>query len=140
MTHLSAAQLPDDIATLSSMYPCRREAPCASVRHGVCTGNGRLKPMSLRSRIPGGSNAHSDHGLLFLRAGALGLSEASSTRDRSHDINEPPPVSAPVGSRGPADPVHLSTPFDETTWPTAKTVLARALTMRRRLSREGWWN
>jgi hypothetical protein len=25
----------------------------------------------------------------------------------------------------------LSTPFDETTWPTAKTVVARALTMRR---------
>jgi len=34
----------------------------------------------------------------------------------------------------------LSTPFDEATWPTAKTVLARALTMRSRLSREGWWN
>ena len=34
----------------------------------------------------------------------------------------------------------LATPFDETTWPTAKTTLARALTMRSRLSREGWWN
>ena len=33
----------------------------------------------------------------------------------------------------------LSTPVDEATWPTAKTVLARALTMRSRL-REGWWN
>jgi hypothetical protein len=30
--------------------------------------------------------------------------------------------------------------FDETKWPTAKTVLARALTMRSRLAREGWWN
>ena len=34
----------------------------------------------------------------------------------------------------------LATTFDETTLPTAKTVLARALTMRSRLSREGWWN
>ena len=34
----------------------------------------------------------------------------------------------------------LSAPFDEATWPTAKTALARALTMRSRLSREGWWN
>jgi hypothetical protein len=34
----------------------------------------------------------------------------------------------------------LATPFDETTWPTAKTSLARGLTMRSRLSREGWWN
>jgi hypothetical protein len=33
-----------------------------------------------------------------------------------------------------------TTIFDETTWPTAKTVLARALTMRGRLAREGWWN
>ena len=30
--------------------------------------------------------------------------------------------------------------FDETTWPTAKTVLARALAMRSRLTRDGWWN
>jgi hypothetical protein len=30
--------------------------------------------------------------------------------------------------------------FDETTWPTAKTVLTRALAMRGRLAREGWWN
>jgi len=34
----------------------------------------------------------------------------------------------------------LTTTFDETTWPTAKTVLARALTMRSRRSRERWWN
>jgi hypothetical protein len=33
----------------------------------------------------------------------------------------------------------LATPFDESTWPTAKTALPRALTMRSRLSREGWW-
>jgi hypothetical protein len=33
-----------------------------------------------------------------------------------------------------------ATTFDETTWPTAKTVLARALSMRSRLAREGWWN
>ena len=32
-----------------------------------------------------------------------------------------------------------ATPFDEATWPTAKTVLARALAMRSRLAREGWW-
>jgi hypothetical protein len=32
----------------------------------------------------------------------------------------------------------LSTTFDETTWPTAKTVLARALAMRSRLTPEGW--
>jgi hypothetical protein len=34
----------------------------------------------------------------------------------------------------------LTTTFDETTWPTAKTVLARALAMRSRRSRERWWN
>ena len=34
----------------------------------------------------------------------------------------------------------LATPFDEATWPPAKTVLARALAMRSRLSREGCWN
>jgi hypothetical protein len=34
----------------------------------------------------------------------------------------------------------LATTFDETTWPTAKTVLARALAMRSRLAWEGWWN
>ena len=33
-----------------------------------------------------------------------------------------------------------STTFDETMWPTAKTVLARALVMRSRPAREGWWN
>ena len=33
-----------------------------------------------------------------------------------------------------------ATTFDEATWPTAKTVLARALAMRSRLAREGWWN
>ena len=33
-----------------------------------------------------------------------------------------------------------STPFDETTWPTARTVLARALAMRSHLPRQGWWN
>ena len=33
-----------------------------------------------------------------------------------------------------------TTAFDEATWPTAKTVLARALAMRGRLAREGWWN
>src|SRR4030095_12878415 len=33
-----------------------------------------------------------------------------------------------------------ATTFDEATWPTAKTVLARALTMRSRRAREGWWN
>jgi hypothetical protein len=32
------------------------------------------------------------------------------------------------------------TTFDEATWPTAKTVLARLLSMRTRLAREGWWN
>jgi hypothetical protein len=32
------------------------------------------------------------------------------------------------------------TTFDETTWATAKTVLAWALAMRGRLAREGWWN
>ena len=31
-----------------------------------------------------------------------------------------------------------TTTFDEATWPTAKTVLARALAMRSRLAREGW--
>jgi hypothetical protein len=45
-----------------------------------------------------------------------------------------------VGSRGPADPLDPNDDFDEATWPTAKTVLARALAMRSRLSREGWWN
>ena len=34
----------------------------------------------------------------------------------------------------------LSTRFDEGTWPTAKTLLARALDMRRQINREGWWN
>jgi len=33
-----------------------------------------------------------------------------------------------------------TTTFDEATWPTAKTVLARDLAMRSRLAREGWWN
>jgi hypothetical protein len=33
-----------------------------------------------------------------------------------------------------------TTTFDEATWPTAKTVLARLLSMRTRLAREGWWN
>ena len=33
-----------------------------------------------------------------------------------------------------------ATTFDETTWPTAKTVLARALAMRGRFAGEGWWN
>jgi hypothetical protein len=33
-----------------------------------------------------------------------------------------------------------ATTFDEDTWPTAKTVLTRALAMRSRLAREGWWN
>jgi hypothetical protein len=33
-----------------------------------------------------------------------------------------------------------ATTFDEATWPTAKTVLARALAMRGRLARGGWWN
>jgi hypothetical protein len=33
-----------------------------------------------------------------------------------------------------------ATTFDEVTWPTAKTVLVRALSMRSRLAREGWWN
>jgi hypothetical protein len=33
-----------------------------------------------------------------------------------------------------------ATPFDEATWLTAKTVLARAFDMRRRLTREGCWN
>ena len=30
------------------------------------------------------------------------------------------------------------TTWDEETWPTAKTVLARAIAMRSRLAREGW--
>jgi hypothetical protein len=34
----------------------------------------------------------------------------------------------------------LFTRFDEAVLPTAKTTLARALMMRSRLSREGWWN
>ena len=34
----------------------------------------------------------------------------------------------------------LSTTFEAATWPTAKTALARALTTRSRLAREGWWN
>ena len=34
----------------------------------------------------------------------------------------------------------LGTTWDEETWPTAKTELARALAMRSRLAREGWWN
>ena len=33
-----------------------------------------------------------------------------------------------------------ATTFDEATWPTAKTVLARALAMRTKLAREAWWN
>ena len=33
-----------------------------------------------------------------------------------------------------------ATTFDEETWPTAKTVLARALAMTSWLAREGWWN
>jgi hypothetical protein len=33
-----------------------------------------------------------------------------------------------------------STTFDADTSPTTKTVLARALAMRSRLAREGWWN
>jgi hypothetical protein len=33
-----------------------------------------------------------------------------------------------------------ATTFDEDTWPTAKTVLARALAMRSRIARERWWN
>ena len=33
-----------------------------------------------------------------------------------------------------------TTTFDETTRSTTKTVLARALSMRSRLAREGWWN
>jgi len=33
-----------------------------------------------------------------------------------------------------------TTTFDQATGPTAKTVLARALTMRSQLTREGWWN
>ena len=33
-----------------------------------------------------------------------------------------------------------SMPFDEATWPTAKTVLARALAMRSRPARGEWWN
>ena len=33
-----------------------------------------------------------------------------------------------------------TTTFDEATWPTAKTVLARALAMRIQIAREGWWN
>jgi hypothetical protein len=96
--------------------------------------------MSLRSRIPGGSNAHSDHGLLFLRAGALGLSEASSTRDRSHDINEDLPYLLPWVRVALLIRSIRTTTFDEATWPTAKTVLARLLSMRTRFAREGWWN
>jgi hypothetical protein len=34
----------------------------------------------------------------------------------------------------------LTTTFGEATWPTAKSVLTRALTMRGRLARQGWWN
>jgi hypothetical protein len=34
----------------------------------------------------------------------------------------------------------VTTTFDETTRSTTKTVLARALSMRSRLAREGWWN
>jgi ABC transporter substrate binding protein len=33
-----------------------------------------------------------------------------------------------------------ATTFDEPTWPTAKTVLARLLSMRSQLARDGWWN
>ena len=33
-----------------------------------------------------------------------------------------------------------ATTFDEATWPTAKTLLARALAMRSRLTRDCWWN
>ena len=33
-----------------------------------------------------------------------------------------------------------TTTFDEATWPTAKTILARALAMRGRLARERRWN
>jgi hypothetical protein len=33
-----------------------------------------------------------------------------------------------------------TTTFDEVTWPAAKTALARALAMRSRITREGWWN
>jgi hypothetical protein len=33
-----------------------------------------------------------------------------------------------------------TTTFDAATWPTATTVLARALAVRIRIAREGWWN
>jgi hypothetical protein len=34
----------------------------------------------------------------------------------------------------------LGTTWDEETWPTVKTILARALRMRTSLVREGWFN
>jgi hypothetical protein len=34
----------------------------------------------------------------------------------------------------------LTTRWDAAQWPVAKVVLKRALTERRKLTREGWWN
>jgi hypothetical protein len=68
------------------------------------------------------------------------LSEASSTRDRSHDINEDLPYLLPWVRVALLIRSIRTTTFDEATWPTAKTVLARLLSMRTRLAREGWWN
>jgi len=33
-----------------------------------------------------------------------------------------------------------TTTWDDTTWPTVKVMLARALDMRRQINREGCWN
>jgi hypothetical protein len=68
------------------------------------------------------------------------LSEASSTRDRSQDINEDLPYLLPWVRVALLIRSIRTTTFDEATWPTAKTVLARLLSMRTRLAREGWWN
>jgi hypothetical protein len=55
--------------------------------------------------------------------------------------SEPVPAPAAVGSREPIlmHSIRAAT-FDEATWPTAKTVLARVLAMRSCLTRERWWN
>ena len=65
---------------------------------------------------------------------------AGCWRGRVRCLNEPAPVPAAVGSRGPADQFdprddlrcgHVANRQDGT---------ARALAMRSRLAREGWWN
>ena len=68
------------------------------------------------------------------------LTSAGCWRGRIRCLNEPAPVPAAVGSRGPADQFdprddlrcgHVANRQDGT---------ARALPMRSRLAREGWWN